>query len=107
MIKNKLAVVSILFILVSPFILTACASSYARESTGQYVDSSAVTLKVKSALLADNEIKSLPITVKTYKGVVQLSGFVDNVKQKARAVIITKHVEGVKRVDDSLVIKTR
>jgi hyperosmotically inducible protein len=85
--------------------ITGCASTHRQESTGQYFDSSAVTLKVKSALLADDQIKSLPITVNTYKNSVQLSGFVDTAAQKARALSVAQHVEGVKMVKDSLIIK--
>lgn len=85
--------------------LTNCASSQNRESTGQFLDSSAVTVKVKANLLSDKLVKSSPITVKTYKGAVELSGFVDNQAQKSRAVDIARRVNGVVSVTDALVIK--
>ncbi len=88
-------------------LLTACASTPKQESTGQYIDNSAITLKVKSQLLADPDVKSLPITVNSYKGDVQLSGFVDTYAQERKAVAIAQSVEGVKSVKDSLVVKPR
>ena len=65
--------------------LAGCSSAHRQESTGQYIDSSVITTKVKSKLLADNSIHNFPITVKTYKSTVQLSGFVNNHRQKERA----------------------
>ena len=56
--------------------ITACASTPAQEGTGEYVDDSVVTMKVKAAMLNDPTLKPLEINVKTFKGVVQLSGFV-------------------------------
>jgi osmotically-inducible protein OsmY len=94
-------------LLISFLALGGCASSNQSESTGQYIDSSALTMKVKAKLLADDSVKSLPITVKTYKDVVQLSGFVNNQYQKNRADEIARSVPGVKDVQDSLIIKRR
>lgn len=85
--------------------LGACASTRTQESAGEYVDNSAITTKVKSALLNDKHIKSLPINVKTYKGVVQLSGFVDDRSQANRASAIARRVEGVRAVQNDLVVK--
>lgn len=85
--------------------LTGCASTHKQESTGQYIDSSAITAKVKANLVADPDIKSMPISVETYKGTVQLSGFVDNNAQRQRAIAAAKSVPGVVNVKDSLVVK--
>lgn len=85
--------------------LTGCTATNRQESTGQYIDSSVITTKVKAKLVADKSIKSLPITVKTYKSTVQLSGFVDNNYQKQRAVELTQSVSGVTEVQDFLVVK--
>jgi osmotically-inducible protein OsmY len=87
--------------------MLGCTSTTQQESTGQFIDSSAVTLKIKSSLMADESVKSLAISVKTYKGVVQLSGFVDNPEQKQRAIDIARNVQGVKSVVDALVVKIR
>ena len=85
--------------------LMGCASGYKQESTGEYIDSSVITTKVKSALLADDKVHSLPITVKTYKNAVQLSGFVNTYSEKVRAEKIAYGVPGVQSVEDSLVVK--
>ncbi|MES2219309.1 MAG: BON domain-containing protein [Pseudomonadota bacterium] len=102
--KCKLVLAALLALSVAG--LTACASADHQESTGQYVDSSAVTVKVKAALLKDKKIKSLPITVNTYKNTVQLSGFVNTEAQKARAGSVASHVEGVQQVDNAIVVKS-
>lgn len=85
--------------------ITGCTATHKQESTGQLIDSSAITTKVKAELLADPDVKSLPIKVKTYKSTVQLSGFVDSMQQKQRAVAIASNVPGVRSVQDSLVVK--
>jgi osmotically-inducible protein OsmY len=85
--------------------LISCAGSRTSESSGQYVDDSVITTKVKSAFLADPDVKSLDISVETFKGVVQLSGFVNNTEQVDKAVEITKSVEGVSSVKNSLIVK--
>lgn len=84
--------------------LAGCASSPTSESAGQYVDNSVVTASVKEKFLADPGIKSLKIEVETFKGVVQLSGFVDSADQKARAEQIAGGVDGVKSVKNDLVV---
>jgi hyperosmotically inducible protein len=88
-------------------LLMGCTNSQTSESTGQYIDGSVITAKVKSKLLADKFVSGLPITVKTYKNTVQLSGFVNNVEQKRRAELLTSQVKGVDRIEDSLIIKSR
>ena len=83
----------------------ACASSPKQESTGEYVDDSVITTKVKSLLAADDFLKSFEIGVETRKGIVQLSGFVDSQKAVNKAVEITRSVKGVKSVKNSLIVK--
>ncbi|HBL23121.1 MAG TPA: transporter [Deltaproteobacteria bacterium] len=83
----------------------ACASTRTQESTGEYVDDSVITTKVKSLIAADDFLKSFQIGVETYKGVVQLSGFVDSQKAADKAVQITQSVKGVKSVKNNLVVK--
>lgn len=85
--------------------IAGCAATPTRESTGQYVDDSAITTKVKAALLRADDVHSLNISVETYKGVVQLSGFVDSEAEKARAEKIAGGIEGVKRVEDRMSVK--
>jgi len=83
----------------------ACGSSPKQESTGEYVDDSVITTKVKSLLAADDFLKSFEIGVETRKGIVQLSGFVDSQNSVNKAVEITRSVKGVKSVKNSLIVK--
>jgi osmotically-inducible protein OsmY len=85
--------------------LAACASSPKQESTGEFVDDSVITTKVKTLLAGDDFLKSFKISVETRKGVVQLSGFVDSQDAVNKAVRITKGVGGVKSVQNSLIVK--
>ena len=85
--------------------LGGCAATRTSDSTGQYVDDSAITTKVKSALLADNAVKSFSVSVETVKGVVQLSGFVDTAAQKSAAGNDAAAVPGVKDVTNDLIVK--
>jgi hyperosmotically inducible periplasmic protein len=85
--------------------LTGCAGTRTRESTGEYVDDSAITTKVKTELIRDSSIKSRQIDVTTFKGVVQLSGFVDTKDQKTRAEQIAGSVSGVREVRNNIEVK--
>lgn len=82
--------------------VTGCASTPKQEGTGEYLDDSVVTSKVKAAILNDPELKVLQINVETFKGVVQLSGFVDSKSMMDRAVAVTRGVAGVKSVKDDM-----
>ena len=82
-----------------------CAATATRDSTGEYVDDTAITTKVKSALLGDGAVKSFEIKVETVKGVVQLSGFVDTADQKAAAQKDAFAVHGVADVRNDLIVK--
>lgn len=82
-----------------------CASTAKQEGTGQYVDDSVITTKVKAAILADPETKVLQVNVETFKGVVQLSGFVDNQLVATRAVEVTRGVAGVTSVKNDMRIR--
>jgi len=85
--------------------LVACASTPTRESTGEYVDDSVITTKVKSLLANDDFLKSFQISVETYKGTVQLSGFVDSQKAIDKAGEIASSVKGIKSVKNNLMVK--
>jgi len=82
-----------------------CSSSSKQESTGEYVDDSVITSKVKSAILVDPATKVAEITVETYKGVVQLSGFVSSQAAANRAVELARGVKGVVSVKNDMRIK--
>ncbi len=85
--------------------LVACASTSKQEGAGEYVDDSVITTKVKSLLAADDFLKSFEISVETYKGTVQLSGFVDSQKAVDKAGEIASGVKGVKSVKNNLNVK--
>jgi osmotically-inducible protein OsmY len=103
--KKKNVIIYCLVLLVLIATLAACASTPTRESTGEYVDDSVITTKVKSQLAADDFLKSFQIGVETYKGVVQLSGFVNTQKAVDKAIEITRSVNGVKSVKNDLIVK--
>lgn len=86
--------------------LTGCGSTAIQESTGEYLDSSAVTSKVKTRLFDNLGSEAFSIKVKTYKEVVQLSGFVNSNIIKQRAGQIADDTLGVKYVQNDLIIKT-
>jgi len=85
--------------------LVACASTSKQEGAGEYVDDSVITTKVKSLLANDDFLKSFQISVETYKGTVQLSGFVDSQKAVDKAGEIASGVKGVKSVKNNLNVK--
>ncbi len=82
-----------------------CASTPTHESTGQYVDDAALTTKVKAAIFNEPTLKSAEINVETFKGVVQLSGFVSSAAAQTRAVAVAQDVSGVKSVKDDMRLK--
>jgi osmotically-inducible protein OsmY len=93
----------VLLMLIATF--TACASTRTHESTGEYVDDSVITTKVKAKLADDDFFKSFQISVETYKGIVQLSGFVNSQQAVNKAGEIVRTVQGVKSVKNDLIVK--
>jgi hyperosmotically inducible protein len=85
--------------------VVGCAPTRTSESTGQYVDDATITTKVKAALVDDVGLKGFDIHVVTYKGVVQLSGFVDSSQTIAHATDVTQKVGGVQSVHNDLIVK--
>jgi len=79
-----------------------CASTATHEGTGEYVDDSVITSKVKAAIYNEPTLKSAEINVETFKGVVQLSGFVNSQSDINRAVEVARGVKGVKSVKDDM-----
>jgi len=86
-------------------VFVGCASTPTKESTGEYVDDSTITTKVKSAILGDSALKVFQINVETFKGEVQLSGFVDSAEMKTKAGEVARGVGGVKSVKNNLIVK--
>jgi osmotically-inducible protein OsmY len=85
--------------------IAGCAGGTTKESTGEYFDNATLTTKVKTSILGDSRLKLMQITVESYKGVVQLSGFVDSAAASARAAELARTVKGVKSVNNSLIVK--
>ena len=85
--------------------LFGCAGGDTRQSTGEYIDDAAITSKVKSKLLSDDDVSGLAVEVETYKGVVQLSGFVDSDAEKRRAEDLAEEVSGVRSVRNDIRVK--
>lgn len=85
--------------------LSACAGSPTKESTGELIDDSVITTKVKSALLAEKDVDSASISVETFKGRVQLSGYVRSPDQRQRAEGVARSVGGVKEITNAIEIR--
>ena len=90
------------FLLVS---VVGCASTSKSEGTGEYVDDSVITTKVKAAIFNEPGLKSFEINVETYKGVVQLSGFVSSEADINKAVDVARSVKGVVSVKNNMRVK--
>jgi osmotically-inducible protein OsmY len=101
--RNILTGYCVLLTVVVTFV--ACASAAKHESTGEYIDDSVITTKVKSLLASDDFLKSFQISVETYKGIVQLSGFVNSQNAVNKAVQIAQSVKGVTSVKNNLIVK--
>lgn len=91
--------------IVATGLITGCAGGRTYESTGEYFDDSVLTTKVKASIVGDPKLKALQISVETFKGVVQLSGFVNSKQAADRAVELARRVKGVKQVNNSLIVK--
>ena len=96
------------FMLAAAFaVMLGCASTAKHEGTGEYVDDSVITTKVKAAVLNEPTLKSAEINVETYKGVVQLSGFVNSEADIAKAASLAKGVKGVTSVKNDMRLKAK
>jgi hyperosmotically inducible protein len=97
----------LLAILLAAAALTSisCASTRTKEGTGEYVDDTVITAKVKSAFLGEKGLKVAEINVETFKGVVQLSGFIESRADADRAIGLARAVSGVVSVKDDMRIK--
>ena len=104
MIRSISRFLALLVVMTAAF-MSGCTSTRTQEDPSQYVDSSAITVDVKAKLLADPEIKSMNISVKTFKDRVVLSGTVHNRHQRHKAVELAGSVKGVRSVTDDLIVK--
>ena len=99
---NKFATVFLAILMAS---ILGCASTATQEGTGEYLDNTVITTKVKAAIFDEPTLKSAEINVETFKGVVQLSGFVNSQTDIDKAVEITRQVNGVKSVKNDMQLK--
>jgi osmotically-inducible protein OsmY len=86
-------------------VMLGCASTAKQEGTGEYIDDSVITTKVKAAVLNEPTLKSSEINVETFKGVVQLSGFVNSEADIAKAAEVARAVKGVTSVKNDMRLK--
>ena len=86
-------------------VFLGCASTQKREGTGEYIDDSVITTKVKAAIFSEPTLKVFQINVETFKGEVQLSGFVDSAQSVKRAGEVARGVKGVNSVKNNLIVK--
>jgi osmotically-inducible protein OsmY len=99
---SRFSVVFLAFMLLA---LGGCASTDTQEGTGEYLDDTAITTKVKAAIFNEPSLKSAEINVDTFKGVVQLSGFVSSRADITKAVEIARSVKGVTSVKNDMQLK--
>lgn len=105
MTKLTLSIITAAGLALSGSASLGCASTRTHESPGEYIDNSVITTKVKGAILEEPSLKTLQISVKTYKDTVQLSGFVNSAESKRRAGEVAAGVPGVSDVQNDLIVK--
>lgn len=91
-------------VLMAMVILAACTATRTQQAPGEYVDDTAVTTKVKMALMESPEVKARQVDVETFRGVVQLNGFVDSTNARTEATRVARSVNGVREVHNNLVV---
>jgi len=96
---------SVVFLALAFASILGCAGSATQESTGEYVSDSWITTKVKAALVEDPQVKATEVNVETFKGAVQLSGFVSSSAAMHQAVRVTRGIKGVTSVKNEMRVK--
>jgi len=99
----RLSLVPILIVSVT---LAACASTPTQQAPGEYIDDAGTSARVNTALMQDPLVKAGQVDVETFRGVVQLNGFIDSTAARDRATTVTRSVSGVHEVHNNLVVKT-
>jgi len=102
---KNLKTISAVFAALAMATVLGCASTSKSEGTGEYVDDTVITGKVKSAILQEPTLKSAEINVETFKGIVQLSGFVSDANNTGTATRVAQSVQGVKSVKNDIRVK--
>lgn len=85
---------------------SGCSGTATRKSTGEFIDDAAITTKVKTTFAQDPVVKALDVKVDTFKGTVQLNGFVNTAEEKARAEQLARGIEGVTNVQNNVTLRT-
>jgi osmotically-inducible protein OsmY len=98
-------ILRLLISLVLAVSIAGCAGGRTYESTGEFFDDTTITTKVKASILGDSKLRVFQISVETFKGNVQLSGFVDSSAMATRAAEVARTIKGVKMVNNSLIVK--
>jgi hyperosmotically inducible protein len=101
--RHVMAALALIGLVAGP--LAACSSTETHRSTGEYIDDSAISNKVRGELLSDKELNVFQIDVTTFEGIVELSGFVNSSTAKARAGSVAAGIDGVKEVRNNLIVK--
>ncbi len=102
---KKIKFMSTLFVIVILATALGCSSTSQQESTGEYFDDSVITTKVKAAIFNESSLKSAEINVETFKGVVQLSGFISSSSDANKATELARSIQGVKSVKNDMRVK--
>ena len=103
--KHRSTAAALVAVLMGSTAMVGCSSTPTQQSAGQAVDDGVVTAKVKAALVADPVTKAHQINVETFKGTVQLSGFVETDEARTRALQLARDVDGDKKVKDAMEVR--
>jgi osmotically-inducible protein OsmY len=104
--SRNISATALCVMLGASLVSVGCSSTPTRESTGQQIDDTTITTKVKAKMVDDPAVSALNIKVETFKGTVQLSGFANNATEVNRAVEIARGTDGVKSVKNDIRLKT-
>ncbi|HQM88183.1 MAG: BON domain-containing protein [Methylotenera sp.] len=104
---KQLKYITNIILVITFMTLLGCASTEKHAGTGEYIDDTVITTKVKAAVLNEESLKSAEINVETFKGVVQLSGFVNSEADIAKAAEVARGVKGVTSVKNDMRLKSK
>lgn len=103
--KKRNVIIRCLILVMFVTVCAACATKPILENTGEFIDDSVITTKIKSQIAGDSLLKAFQISVETFKGTVQLSGFVNSQRDVDRADDIARNVQGARSVRNNLIVK--
>lgn len=103
--KKRNVIIRCLILVMFVTVCAACATKPILENTGEFIDDSVITTKIKSQIAGDSLLKAFQISVETFKGTVQLSGFVNSQIDVDRADDIARNVKGARSVRNNLIVK--